>query len=61
MTKKLYTLISAIVGAVATIGCAVVTYCQPANATAIVAAIGIGATAINEILLQFVKEEAKKK
>lgn len=60
MTKKLYTLISTIVGAVATIGCAVVTYVHPTNATAIVAAIGIGATAINEIMLQFVKEETTK-
>lgn len=56
MTKKLYTLVSTVVGSVATIGAAFVTYYQPANATAIVASIGIAATAINDILLQFVKE-----
>ena len=60
MTKKLYTLISTIVGAVATIACAIVTYVHPAQATAIVAAIGIAATAANEIMLQFVKEESTK-
>ncbi len=51
MTKKLYTLISTLVGAAATAGSALVTYYEPANATAWVATIGIAATAINEILL----------
>lgn len=61
MTKKLYTLISTIVGSVGAIASAVVTYCQPSGATAIVAGIGIAVVAINDIMLLFVKEQETKK
>lgn len=57
MSKKTYTLASSITGSVAAIASAVVTYIQPAYATAIVAAIGIGSTAIIEILNLFTKPE----
>lgn len=57
MSKKIYALISAIVGGCATIAIAIVTFCAPAYATAIVAAIGVGATAVNEILQLFVKAD----
>ena len=56
MSKKMYTMLSSIVGSVAAIASAIVTYCQPASATAIVASIGIGSTAIIEIMNQFQKE-----
>lgn len=57
MTKKLYALISTLVGCAGTAAGAIVTFAQPTYAAAIVAAIGIGATAINEILALFVKAE----
>lgn len=57
MTKKMYQLVSTLVGCVATAASAIVTFCAPAHAAAIVAAIGIGGTAINEILALFVKTE----
>lgn len=57
MTKKTFTLVSTVVGSVATIASAVVTYIQPAYATAIVAAIGIASTASIEILNLFTKAE----
>lgn len=57
MSKKLFTLCSSVVGAVATITSAFVTYYQPENATAIVAAIGIASTAIIEIMNLFTKSE----
>ena len=57
MTKKLFTMVSSIIGGVAAIASAVVTYAQPEYATAIVAAIGIGSTAAIEILNLFVKAE----
>lgn len=55
MEKKTFTLVSAIIGGVATICTAVVTYLQPAYATAIVAAIGIASTAAIEITNLFTK------
>lgn len=55
MSKKVFTLVSSIIGGVATIGSAVVTFVQPAYATAIVAAIGIASTAVIEILNLFQK------
>lgn len=61
MTKKLYTLISSCVTAVGTIATAFVAYFQPAHTTAIIVSIGIATVAINDILIQFVTEEAKKK
>lgn len=60
MTKKLYILITSITGAVATAASAIVTYCQPSYAAGIVAAIGIGSTAIAEILNLFVKTDSSK-
>lgn len=57
MTKKVYNLVVACVGAAATIASAVVTYVAPAGTTAIVASIGIVATAIIEVCNQFVKED----
>lgn len=61
MSKKLYILISTIVGAVGTIAAALVAYYQPKYSVAIIASIGIAVTAINEIMLQFVKDEPAKK
>lgn len=57
MTKKLYALISGCIGGVATIATAVVAYFAPAHAVAIIAAIGIGSKAADEILLLFVDEK----
>ncbi len=57
MTKKLYILISSLIGAAGTAACALVAYFQPAMYGAIISAIGIGTTATNEILLLFVKEK----
>lgn len=56
MSKKLYTLISTLVGCAGAAASAIVAYLEPANSVAIIAAIGIGTTAINEILVQFVKK-----
>lgn len=56
MTKKLYTLITSLTGAGATTATALVAYFQPSMYGAIIAAIGVGVTAVNEILLLFVKE-----
>lgn len=55
MSKKLYTLISTCIGSAGAIAAAIVAYVNPAYEAAIVASIGIGCTAINEILVQFVK------
>ena len=57
MSKKLYGFISGIIGAVATAASVAVAYFQPAYYGAIIAAIGVGAKAIDEILLLFVKEK----
>lgn len=57
MSKKTYALVQGIVGGVAAISSAVVTFIQPAYAAAIVAAIGIGATAAGEICALFIKED----
>ena len=56
MSKKLYTLISTLVSCVATGASAIVAYFQPNMTVAIIAAIGIGSTAINEIMVQFVEK-----
>ena len=55
MSKKVYTLVVGVIGGLSTIGVALVTFFDPAYATAINASIGIGATAIVEIVSQFVK------
>lgn len=56
MKKKTFTLVSSIVGGIAAIASAVVTFVHPAYATAIVAGIGIASTATINIVNQFVKE-----
>ena len=57
MSKKMFNLIVGVSGGVAAIASAVVTYIQPAYATAIVAAIGIAETAAVEICSLFVEKE----
>lgn len=57
MSKKTYTLVSAVTGGVAAIASAVVAYVQPAYTVPIVASIGIASTAIIDIAGQFVKAE----
>lgn len=59
MSKKAFQLVSGIVGALQTIGVAIVTYVSPEYATAINSAIVIAGTAVIEICTQFVKEEAQ--
>lgn len=56
MNKKVFALVSGIVGALQTAGVAVVTYTSPESATAINAAIVIAGTAVIEICNLFVKE-----
>ena len=58
MSKKLYALISSLVTCAGTAGSALVAFFQPTNFGAIIAAIGIGVTAVNDTLLLFVKKEA---
>ena len=60
MSKKVFALISGIVGALQTAGVAVVTYTSPENATAINSAIVVGGTAIIEICNFFVTDTEKK-
>lgn len=57
MNKKVFALVSGIVGALQTAGVAIVTYTTPENATAINSAIVIAGTAIIEICNLFVKSE----
>lgn len=56
MSKKMFNLVVGIVGGVAAIGSAVVTYFQPVFAVQTVAAIGIVSTATTEVCSLFVKE-----
>ena len=56
MSKKTFNLITGIIGALQTVGVAVVTYAEPAYATAINSAIVIAGTAAIEICNLFVKE-----
>lgn len=60
MNKKMYALITGIIGGVGAIASAIVSYTDPAQATAILAAIPIAITATNEIMMLFVEAEAKK-
>ena len=60
MSKKMYALISGIIGGLGAIASAIVSYTDPAQATAILAAIPIAITAANEIMMLFVAPEAKK-
>ena len=56
MSKKVFNLVTGIVGAIQTIGAAVVTYTNPEYATAINSSIVIAGTAIIEICNLFTKE-----
>ena len=56
MSKKVFNLVVGISGGVATIASAVVTYLNPAYATAIVGSIGIVETAVVEICSLFRKD-----
>ncbi len=55
MSKKTFNLVVGVVGGVAAIASAVVTYFNPTYAVQTVAAIGVGSTAITEICSLFVK------
>lgn len=57
MSKKTFNLVVGVVGGVAAIASAVVTYFNPTYAVQTVAAIGVGSTAITEICSLFVKAE----
>ena len=57
MKKKTYALIQGVVGGLATIAQAIVVFVNPPYAVAIVAAIGIVATAANEVSALFVRDE----
>jgi len=57
MSRKTFNLITGIVGALQTIGVAIVTYTETGNATAINSAIVVIGTAIIEACSQFVKAE----
>lgn len=57
MSKKMYNLITAITGGIATIAVGVVTYLDTAYAVQINASIVIVETAVVEICNQFVKSE----
>lgn len=57
MTKKLYGLISGLIGAAALAAEVLVVYFQPPMYGAIIAAIGIAAKAADECLLLFVKDK----
>ena len=56
MSKKVFNLVTGIVGALQTVGVAIVTYTEPAYATAINSAIVIAGAAAIEICNLFVKE-----
>ena len=59
MSKKVFNLVTGIVGALQTIGVAVVTYTNPEYATAINSAIVIAGTAVIEICNLFVKTDGE--
>jgi len=56
MSKKVFNLVTGIIGALQTIGVAIVTYTEPAYATAINSAIVIAGTAAIEICNLFTTE-----
>lgn len=56
MSKKVFNLVTAIVGALQAVGVAVVTYTSPEYATAINSSVVIAGTAIIEICNLFTKE-----
>jgi len=57
MSKKLYGLITGLTEAVEIAGVALLAFFQPAMYGAWIAAIGIAAKAVDEILLLFVKDK----
>ena len=57
MSKKVFNLVTGIIGAVQTIGVAIVTFGKPEYATAINSAIVVAGTAAIEICNLFVKKE----
>lgn len=57
MSKKVFALVSGIVGALQTAGVAIVTYTSPENATLINSAIVAAGAAIIEICNMFTNEE----
>lgn len=59
MSKKVFALVSGIVGALQTAGVAIVTYTSPEYATAINSAIVIDGAAVIGICNLFTKEESK--
>ena len=59
MSKKVFNLVTGIVGALQTVGVAIVTYTEPAYATAINSSIVIAGTAIIEICNLFTTPESK--
>lgn len=59
MSKKTLNLITGVLGGVAAIASALITYFQPSYAPALVAAVGIADTAVVEICTLFVKQEQK--
>ncbi len=59
MSKKVFALVSGIVGALQTAGVAIVTYTSPENATLINSAIVAAGAAIIEICNMFVTVEEK--
>lgn len=59
MSKKIFALVSGIVGALQTAGVAIVTYTSPENATIINSAIVAAGAAIIEICNMFVTVEEK--
>jgi ethanolamine utilization microcompartment shell protein EutL len=59
MSKKVFALVSGIVGALQTAGVAIVTYTSPENATVINSAIVAAGAAVIEICNLFVKPEAE--
>lgn len=61
MSKKVFALVSGIVGALQTAGVAVVTYMSPENATVINSAIVAAGAAIIEVCNLLVKPEPEQK
>lgn len=61
MSKKLATLISALLGAFGTAGIAVVTYVEPNNAAIINSAISLGISTAITIIESFAKPSLEKK
>jgi hypothetical protein len=57
MSKKMYNLITGIIGGVEVIAISIVTFVNPSYAVAINASIGIVGTAAIEVCNQFVKSE----